>query len=149
MPSVPRTEQAGLSADFPTPPCGPRTCGYPSPPTAGGWKQPTHLHQPPGLADDGILEAIQDKAIHLLQDSDWGLSNLPHQGVGSVHRRRGRLWVWDQLNQWHVIRWVYLTRETGGEKSQKTALEPGCCSGRLLAYPEWSDGTDLSGEGPL
>lgn len=111
LPSVPRTEQAGPSADFSTtPPPWP-----PIPPTARGWKQPTHLHEPPGLTDDGILKAIQGKAFNLLHDSDWGLSNLLHQGVGSVHCRRSRLRVWDQLNQWHVVRWVYLMGEMEGE----------------------------------
>ena len=77
----------------------------------------THLHEPPGLADDGILETIQSKAVNLLREFDRGLSDLPHQGVGSVHRRRGRLRVWDQLHQRDVIGRIYLRRETEQRES--------------------------------
>lgn len=118
------------------------------PSAARGWKQPTHLHKPPGLTDDGILEAIQGKAIDLLHDSHWGLSNLLHQGVGSVHCRRGCLRVWDQLNQWHIIWWIYLTGETEEERvtrqlwSWAAVLADSACL-------EWSDGADLSLERPL
>lgn len=100
------------------PPWGPRTLLPPFPPAARGWKLPTHLHKPPGLTDDSILEAIQGKAINLLHDSDWGLSNLLHQGVGSVHCRGGRLRVWDQLDQWHIIWWIYLTERQKGRESK-------------------------------
>lgn len=44
-----------------------------------------NLHQSPGLTDDGVLQAVQDEAVDLLQDPHWGLSNLPHQGIGPVH----------------------------------------------------------------
>lgn len=84
--------------------------------------QPTHLHQPPGLADDCILQAIQGEAINFLQDPDRGLSDLLHQGMGPVHCRRGCLWVWDQLNQRDMIRWIYLMRETGGQSQQAAGV---------------------------
>lgn len=124
----------------PPPPRGPRTLLPPSPPAARGWKQPTHLHEPPGLTDDGVLEAIQGKAINLLHDSDWGLPNLPHQGVGSVHCRRGRLRVWDQLNQWHMIWWIYLMRDTEGERVKRqlwswgAVLADPTCPSRMVRW---------------
>lgn len=87
----------------------------PDPCSAMGCSPATHLHKPPGLSDDRILEAVQGEAVNLPQEPDWGLSDSPHQGIGPVHGGRGRLWVWDQLHQWHVIRWVDLGREMGGE----------------------------------
>lgn len=65
----------------------------------GGQEKPkrkgTNLHQSPGLADDCVLQAVQDEAIDLLQDSHRGLPDLPHQGIGSVHCGWSRLWVRD------------------------------------------------------
>lgn len=58
-----------------------------------GGTQGTNLHQSPGLTDDGVLQAVQDEAVNLLQDSHWGLPNLLHQGIGSVHCGWSCLWV--------------------------------------------------------
>lgn len=60
-----------------------------------GGTQGTNLHQSPGLADDCVLQAVQDEAVDLLQDSHRGLPDLPHQGIGSVHCGWSRLWVRD------------------------------------------------------
>jgi hypothetical protein len=71
----------------------------------------THLHQPPGLTDDGVLQAVQDEAVYLPQDSHWGLSDLPQQCVGSVHGGWRCLRVRDQLNQRDIIWWIHLGRQ--------------------------------------
>lgn len=106
----------------------------------------THLHEPPGLADDGILETIQSKAVHLLHESDRGLSDLPHQGVGSVHRRRGRLWVWDQLHQRDVVGWIYLRRETEQRESGRRHWRLGVIPAELA---HCSEGSAAGQTGPL
>lgn len=97
--------------------CHPSECPCNSP----YWPaQPAHLHQPPGLTDDRVLQAIQDKAVDLLQDPDRGLSNLLHQGVGPIHCCRGCLWVRDQLHQRDIIRGIHLMRHRRGDSQQRS-----------------------------
>lgn len=56
--------------------------------------------------------------------------------------------MWDQLNQWHIIWWIYLT----GETEEEMVIRQFCSWGAVLADSaclEWSDGADLSLERPL
>lgn len=100
--STDRTEQ-GASCKAPTVPGSDLRC-----PTECVHGVGTNLHQPPGLADDRVLQAVQDEAIDLPQESHGGLSDLLHEDMGSVYRGRGRLRVRDQLHQRDIIRWVHL-----------------------------------------
>lgn len=112
----------------------PRSSSPSSAQMARGQRAATHLHEPPGLADDRVLEAIQSEAVDLLQNPDRGLSDLLHQGMGSVHCCRGRLRVWDQLNQRDIIWWIYLMRGRQKERvSRRWLWSLRCCSGQLCS----------------
>lgn len=68
----------------------------------------SHLDQPPGLGDDGVLHTVQGEAINLLLQPDRSLAHSGHQGMGGVHHPRQRLWVWHQLHQTQVVGRVHL-----------------------------------------
>lgn len=109
--------------------------------------QPAHLHQPPGLTDDRILQAIQDKAVDLLQDPDRRLSNLLHQGVGPIHCSRGCLWVRNQLHQWDIIWGIHLMRHRRRDSQQSSEVWASFCQpSSPVSYGQ--RGRFLSGKAP-
>ena len=47
----------------------------------------THLHQPPRLHDEGVLQPVDDEAVDLLLCSDGRLPQLPHESSGPLSHR--------------------------------------------------------------
>lgn len=72
----------------------------------------TYLVQSPALADDGVLDAVQDKAVDLLLHDDGHLPRLRQQLLCRHHHIRVRPGGRNHLHQGRIERRVSLQRNT-------------------------------------